>query len=220
MTAISSRWCRGRGAWAALLAVTAAAAGGCAKQPAPAVQQSAVRQVGPRATPAPSFRTLVDSTSRAALLAYAHGLQFDSTSYGADAQYVTLRRGGRIVLGAFLAVAPEIGAAALTDQEVAQGRILSRLKVSAAAPGFSLASGVYYVWVDSTGGSYRALIVPEAAGVRVWHASVRPEPDGLPGGAQFGAAVVRIVTTEAEGFRLLNDACGVRCCGTLLDSLH
>lgn len=220
MRATSSRWCSGPGACVALLAAAAMAAGGCAKQSAPAVQQQAAQQVGPRPTPAPGFRTLVDATPPTELLAYAHGLQFDSTSVAAEAQYVALRRGRGLVLGPFVAVAPEIGAAALTNQEVVQGRIVSRLKVSGTAPGFRLPAGVSYVWVDSTAQGFRALIVPETVGARILRVSVQPQPYGLPAGAQLGAAVARIVTTEAGGTRFVCNPCGVKCCGTRVDSIH
>lgn len=220
MRAIGSRRYNGRGAWIALLAATAVAAGGCAKQPAPAVQQAAVQQVGPRPTPAPNFLKSVDSIPPSELLAYAHGLQFDSTSAGADAQYIVLRRGKGLVLGPFLAVAPEIGAEAITHQQLAQGRILARLKVSATARGFALPAGVYYVWVDSTARGFRGLLVSEAASARVWQAPVRPESYGLPGGAEIGVAIARIVTTEAGGFSYLCIPCSGLNCHEGTDSLH
>ena len=141
-----------------LVAVTLLAGVSCSPRP------------GPRPTPGPTFTTF-GAVSRADLLAYAHGLQFDTTRPAMAAQHLVVPRGGRLEVAGKITVAPEIGAAAVAHDSMARGRFVARLTLSEPCPEAGLAAGSSYLWVDSTGGAFRAKLVPESDS-----ASVRDMP--------------------------------------------
>lgn len=140
---------------AALAAVLLAL--GCNRAAPPASQAA-----GPRPTPAPTFTLPIDSSSHAALLAYAHGLAFDTTVPAVDRRYLVVAQGQRLSVGPFVELAPQIGAAAISHADLARGRILARVKVDGTRPFIGTAAGTAYLWVDSAAGSFREVIVPES----------------------------------------------------------
>jgi len=119
---------------------------------------------GPRPTPAPALALPVDSSSHAALLAYAHGLSFDTTAPGVDRRYLVVAQGERLVVGPYAELAPEIGAAAISHADLVRGRILARVTVEGAG---GSAPGVAYIWVDSVAGGFRAVFVPVSGAARM-----------------------------------------------------
>jgi len=139
---------------AALGAVLLAA--GCERAAPPPAQAA-----GPRPTPAPTFTLPVDSSSHAALLAYAHTLTFDTTAPGVDRRYLVVGQGQHLAVGPFVELAPEIGSAAVGHADLVRGRILARITVDGTRP-VGTVTGVAYLWVDSTAGGLRAVVVPES----------------------------------------------------------
>jgi hypothetical protein len=109
------------------------------------------REQGPRATPAPTFQT-IGAATRADLLAYAHGLQFDTTRPAMDAQHLLVPQGGHLAVGPYAELSPEIGTAAISHEDLAHGRILARLSLDQPCPQAGLARGATYIWVDSAAG--------------------------------------------------------------------
>jgi len=131
-------------------------AAGCQRTPAPAAQAT-----GPRPTPAPAFPLPIDSSSHGALLRYAHTLTFDTTAPGVDRRYLVVGQGQHLTVGPFVELAPEIGAAAVGHADLVRGRILARITVEGTRS-VGTVTGVAYLWVDSTAGGLRAVVVPES----------------------------------------------------------
>jgi len=149
-----------------LAACVLLAGASCRQQPAPGGGSHAH---GPRPTPA--LAQGLFSAQHADLLAYAHGLQFDTTRPAMAAQHLVVPRGGRLEVAGKITVAPEIGAAAVAHDSMARGRFVARLTLSEPCPEAGLAAGSSYLWVDSAGGAFRAKLVPESDS-----ASVRDMP--------------------------------------------
>ena len=152
---------------------------GCQRTQAPAAQAT-----GPRPTPAPAFPLPIDSTSHAALLAYAHTLTFDTTAPGVDRRYIVVGQGQHLTVGPFVELAPEIGAAAIGHADLVRGRILARITVEASRS-FGPVTGVAYLWVDSSAGGLRAVVVPESPTARLMSTPVSvgsygPTPASCP----------------------------------------
>lgn len=114
----------------------------------------------PSGTPAAPFAG-VDGTARSALLAYAHGLSFDTARGAGDEQRLPVRDSGRVIPGPMVRIEPERGAAYLTRTELAQGRIISRFRAQGAYALLGIPDGTSYMWADSTGGQFRQVIIPE-----------------------------------------------------------
>jgi hypothetical protein len=167
---------------------------GCNRAAPPPAGQAA----GPRPTPAPTFTLPIDSSSHAALLAYAHGLAFDTTVPAVDRRYLVVAQGQRLSVGPFVELAPEIGAAAISHADLARGRILARVKVDGTRPFIGTAVGTAYLWVDSAPGGFREVIVPEAAAAPLTSTPVMLAPYGS---ATYCAnlAVARINTQRVAG---------------------
>jgi len=147
----AARWC----------AVLGAALIAAACHPSSPQASAAAR---PRPTPAPGFALPLDTSSHAALVAYAHSLTFDTTAPGVDRRYLVLGQGMHQLVGPFVELAPEIGAAAIDHADLVRGRILARLTVDGSHPLMGSAAGVAYLWVDSVGSSFRTVVVPESLG--------------------------------------------------------
>jgi hypothetical protein len=129
-----------------------------------------------RPTPPPTTFTTFDSASRTDLLAYARSLTFDTLQPMMDAQYLVLEHDGRLEVGPFARLSPEIGAAVITGPALDSGRILARFVLDRAFPEGGLPAGTTYVWVDSTARGFRSTFIPADSGVRTssWALSTRP----------------------------------------------
>jgi hypothetical protein len=134
-------------------------AGAC-RQPEP---EAAQQPPAPRATPAPPFVSPIAATSRDSVVAYARSLVFDTSHAASDARYLVLRRSGRLTVGPWAHFAPEIGSATLSRDQAGTGRVVARIVTNGPVPEMGLATGTNYVWVDSVGGSFRLVMVPEDA---------------------------------------------------------
>lgn len=148
-TVRSSRWLL----LAAALLVGAACQGAREEGAAPRAQR-------PRPTPAPPF-TSFDRAGRAELIAYAHSLQFDTTRPAQDAQYLVVPHAGQLAVGTYAEVAAEIGSGTIDRRDLQQGRILARLVLDGPCPEAGYPRGVSYLWVDSTAGALREVLVSE-----------------------------------------------------------
>jgi hypothetical protein len=181
--------------WMALLLVTA-----CPRQ----------SQVRP--TPAPSFSGRpIDSVSTADVNAYAATLQFDSTKPASDTLTVQTPTGDTV----HLEVEPEIGTVALSAQDLAAGRILARIRSSAAFPPLGVASGANYFWVSGEGERAHAVMIPaDSLARRVRRPLVLHHH---PMKLQISTA--RFLTVGAEGnvIFLINTRCSDNCCGFMSD---
>ncbi len=133
----------------------------------PIVEAYAQRPQVPVATPAPPFSQPVERVPRGQILEYARGLVFDTSVAASDAQYVTLRRDDRTVVGPFMQIAPERGAGSLSDAQLVSGRIIARVSVSDSYPPLGLLRGVSYLWADSAPSGWRWVIVPENPAARL-----------------------------------------------------
>src|SRR5439155_1785336 len=85
----------------------------------------------PGGTPAAPFAG-VSGTPRQALLAYAHGLSFDTARGAGDEQPLPVMDSGRVVPGPMVRIEPERGAAFLTRAQLGQGRIIARYRAQGA----------------------------------------------------------------------------------------
>ncbi len=187
---LSSRLAR---VWNAVAASCLLVFAGC--KPAP---QPAAPPAGPRASVAPAFTAPVDSLSRAEIVAYARGLSYDTAKAVSDAQYLVIAQAGRLVVGPYAQVAPEVGAAANTRETLGQGRIIGRITLDADYPPHGLSAGTSYVWVDSVGGTFRMVYVPDSAGPmtsRPLTFHPHPSSDAAP-----YRSAARITDTKGAGF--------------------
>jgi len=176
--------------WYATLGIALLAAG-CSQAP----PNAAVRgPAGPRPTPAPEFTLPVTAASHADLVAYAHSLTFDTTAPGVDRRYLVVAQGTRLVVGPFAELAPEIGAAAISHQDLVQGRILARLTVEGTQPVIGSAAGTAYLWVDSVGDALRSVVVPESLGAPMVVTHVVASHYGPAGAFCSTLAVARFMT--------------------------
>lgn len=131
----------------------------CKPAPQPAPPPASLRM-----SAAPAFTAPVDSLSRALIVAYARGLTYDTAKAVSDAQYLVIAQAGRLVVGPYAQVAPEVGAAANTREALGRGRIIGRITLDAAYSPQGLSAGTSYVWVDSVAGSFRMVFVPDSTG--------------------------------------------------------
>lgn len=120
-------------------------------------------------TPAPHFaRARVDSVPFDSIRAYAATLRFDTVLYAADAKKVafdTLPRRTRIAdTGDSAWIEPEVGAWALDSNELAQGRIVARIRTVHFHPAFGYGPRPTWWWVDRRGGQWRSLYLSDSLG--------------------------------------------------------
>ncbi len=153
---------------AATMGIVATLAGGCQKREPPPEAQATYRQ---RPTPQfPSDSVLTVSLDR--IREYAGQLQFDTTLGAADQQPIDFQRVQVGTERAQLArIEPESGSFDLSEKELAQGRIIARIKSAAEVPSLSLGPRWTWWWVDKhgPGGTWRSVFIPESeqAGKRV-----------------------------------------------------
>lgn len=104
----------------------------------------------------------VDEAPRAAVLAYARGLDFVTTDGAADTRPLSPTCLG-CPSGPVITVQPERGSYLLSPEKLADGRILARLinQDRTAAPSFGLEPGdTSYWWVDKAEGRWRSVLIP------------------------------------------------------------
>lgn len=112
-----------------------------------------------------------------AVLAYAQGLSYDSTTHNAPDSTLLVDTVGGAVYVIRARIAPAVGAnfvsyAALDGTGSGRGRVVARIRLDTTYAGrgyprLNLPAGVSYVWVDSvavhdTTGSFRGLVIPAA----------------------------------------------------------
>jgi hypothetical protein len=157
-----------------------------------------------RATPRPTFAGRpIREVNNDQALAYARDLHFDSTALASDAKTVASPTGEAVRL----AIAPEIGSAALSTRELAEGRIISRVWSDGTLPGLGLVSGMNYLWVNQEGGQWRVLTIG-ADGVRR-----ADRPLILHWQSEAGQRPVTRIVGRPGVVTLLWGICGTHCCG-------
>jgi hypothetical protein len=164
-----------------------------------------------RPTPPPSFAGKpIATVSTGDVLAYAQTLQFDSTTPGADTLTVQTPTGDTIHLRG----APEIGAAAIADSDLASGRIIARIQSTAPFSALGLAAGTNYFFVQGKGDRAIGAMIPADSLARRF---VRPLllRDHLSG----TTPTARFLDITHEGVRIFifNGRCGSYCCGFASD---
>lgn len=165
-----------------------------------------------RPTPPPPWAGKpIDSIPLSQVLAYANTLQFDSTAPGADTITVQTSMGDTIHLQAD----PEIGAAAISDSDVAVGRIVGRVKSSAPFTPLGAGPGITYYWVSGAGQLARGVMIPADS---VYGRSNRPiiQRSHLPKNAPVAD---RLLVIEHDGTRIFidNARCAGWCCSFTSD---
>jgi hypothetical protein len=166
----------------------------------------------PRPTPAPPFAGKpIATVPTSEVVAYAKTLQFDTTAPGADTITINTPTGDTIRLAA----APEIGAAALSDSEVAAGRILGRIHSNAPFSALGVSTGTTYYWVDGSGDRARGVMIPEDSLSRRFERPILVRKHGQP----KYLSTARFLSFDAEGMHifLLNLRCGSWCCSFTSD---
>lgn len=112
-------------------------------------------------TPPPHFATArVDSIPFDSIRAYGESLKYDTVRYAADVKRVvfdTLPLRTRIAdAGDSAWIEPEQGAWALDTNELAQGRIVARIKTAHFHPAFGYGLKWTWWWIDKRGGQWRS----------------------------------------------------------------
>src|SRR6266704_2093816 len=106
-------------------------------------------------TPADVDMIPVDS-----IVKYGRGLDYDSVYGAADSQRVDFAT-GNIGSGDWAIIQPEKGAWALDEKEVAEGRIIARIRSHAVYAPFGYGPWWTYWWVDRKGGQWRSILVSD-----------------------------------------------------------
>ncbi len=120
------------------------------------------------ATPAPRFATQqVDNIAFDSIRAYANALHYDSVLFAADIQRVAfdtvLGKAPRIDANGDLArIEPEVGAWALDSNELAEGRIIARIKTTQFHRAFGYSPRWTWWWVDKRNGHWRSLYLSDS----------------------------------------------------------
>lgn len=150
------------------------------------------------APPAPVTNPATDS-QRAAVLAYAATLQFDTITHGAsDIQPLTLKDSvaGKDTVGPVGTIYPEVNTHRNSQADLAGvGRIVARIHSTGAYPRLGLAAGWSYYWVDSLtmitpdSGVGRAIFIPADSSQPVSIRVLKYTRD--PGGAPQRQAMAR-----------------------------
>jgi hypothetical protein len=100
---------------------------------------------GLRPTPAPPGPVSLNAAGKAALLAYAHSLQFMTSVTASDEQLLIVYQRGRAMLGPFMSINPELGSGELNRAALASGRIIARVQL-----GRGTRAVMAYWYVDSS----------------------------------------------------------------------
>lgn len=162
--------------------------------PLPLLFLLAAAGCGGGGTPAAGF-TDPDAADRAAVLSYAHSLEFDTSTVASGLTHL----GGTEVRWS-----PERRADKIPDAQLAHGRIIGVAETRGGTSPFGTPEGRSYVWVDSTVTGWRAVIIPDDPTVRLTTVPL------FHGTRPFA-------TTEPPRFRSFADSfpngrCGTRCC--------
>lgn len=169
-----------------------------------------------RPTPAPRWERSrsLSRVSSAELASYVSTLEFDTTTASGDDQRLMLiDAGGNRRYGPRARIEPEMGAAVLSEADLAEGRILARIRIidpdfdgSIAYPKLGIVERVTYVFVRKAPDGWYALMMGEAGASRV-RLTVR---DGSHGRTYPAVAAARWLWSDAdEGIWV---SCGVNCC--------
>lgn len=147
--------------WIGILGMVVAGTMGCApREDAQDAADAGDAQEEP--TPALEFGARVDSISRDSAVAYAkRRLRWDTSYARSDVRRVAWRQRGQAVVGPIAEIAPERGAHRLSRRQLAEGRIIARVRTAAAIPPLGLTAGVSYLYVDSIAQGFRWVIIPE-----------------------------------------------------------
>jgi hypothetical protein len=119
-------------------------------------------------TPRPTQFTPVnvDIVAVDSIVKYGRSLVYDSVYGAADSQRVDFAT-GLIGSGDWAIIQPEKGAWALDEKEVAEGRIIARIRSHAVYAPFGYGPWWTYWWVDRKGGQWRSLLVSDSLKTRV-----------------------------------------------------
>src|SRR3989442_1676632 len=102
----------------------------------------------------------VDMVAIDSIVKYGRGLDYDSVYGAADSQRVDFAT-GNIGSGDWAIIQPEKGAWALDEKEVAEGRIIARIRSHAVYAPFGYGPWWTYWWVDKKGGQWRSILVSD-----------------------------------------------------------
>jgi hypothetical protein len=122
-------------------------------------------------TPAPKHFTsaTVDTVPFDSIRGYANGLKFNSRLYAADIRRVRFDSLRSTVdsLGDSARIEPELGAWALDSNELAQGRIIARIRTKSVHTATGYGPWWTWWWVDKHGGLWRSLLLSDSLKTRI-----------------------------------------------------
>jgi len=150
----------------------------------------------------PPFQGDIDRAPRADVLAYARGLPYE-TSFGAgDDQRLLVRQDSIIRYGPNARIEAMKGAAGLTRDDLARGRIVARLLNRDQEPYAKLALGsrdTTYWWVDSVAtGQWRSLYISSDSTIAPVRTTVRLEDASVHGDTRWGQSLARWIFDEND----------------------
>jgi hypothetical protein len=108
----------------------------------------------------------VDNVAVDSIVKYGRGLDYDSVYGAADSQRVDFAT-GRIGSGDWAIIQPEKGAWALDEKELAEGRIVARIRSHSVYAPFGYGPWWTYWWVDKQGRQWRSLLISDSLKTRV-----------------------------------------------------
>jgi hypothetical protein len=196
----------------ALAAVVAC--GGSGTKETPVKDQQASTAAGTpgevRPTPPAPFATIERATA-AQIASYAQGLEFDTSKVSSGVTHIpAVSRSGVPPTYADAVWSPEIGAAAITDDDLGRGRIIARVRSTGATSPFRAPPGIAYLWVDSAGVApqkWRSVLLSDAGRItfvgRIYF-----------GTTPFLKTAPTRMSVVADSFP--NGRCGTHCCFVLL----
>lgn len=122
-------------------------------------------------TPAPKHFTSadVDTIAFDSIRTYAHALKFDTVLYAADVKRMRFSSTGKTTidsLGDSARIEPELGAWALDSTELAQGRIIARIRTDSVHSPVGYGPWWTWWWVDRRGGQWRSLLLSDSLQTR------------------------------------------------------
>lgn len=166
-------------------------------------------QQTPAGTRGPNFSGPLEETSRAQALAYARALQFDTSVSRSDGRQITWRTSRGEVQTASVLIAPELNAHRLTEAELAQGRIIARVRASQRFPKLGLPQGESSLWANRVGTRWRFVIIPDdlSQPMRSIPMLYEQHPFALPGCENSGAKLL-----GAGGWVWIGCGCKACCC--------
>jgi hypothetical protein len=167
----------------------------------------------PAKSPAPNFNPeKVLTVDLRTIRAYASALHFDSVLGAADSQLVdfTFPQGQVTSTGSPSRIEPEMGAAYLTRDQLADGRIVARVRSQTVFAAQGIGPWWSYLWVDQRGPgrSWRSVLIPsEGLPTRVVSGLLlHQHPGGYPPTCPEGRSCARF-TSDGPCY-----VCGNRWC--------